>query len=512
MQAARVPAAQYLRMSTDEQEFSLANQAAHIARYAETRGFEVVRSYQDPGKSGVLLKHRKGLSDLLADVVGGNANYKAILVYDVSRWGRFQDADEAAHYEFLCKSAGVQVRYCAEPFENDGLLPHYLVKVLKRTMAAEYSRELGVKSFESQQKFVRLGFRMGSQPGYGFRRMAVSANGKAKGLLDTGQCKSLLTDRVTLVHGPQEEVQCVRRIYALCLNRGLGLTAIARFLNRLGRKRRGAPWTQYSIREVLTNPKYAGWYVWNRTSRKLHSAPRPLAPDRWLSKRNAFPPIVSQLTFDRVQSRLRRNREATWSDAELLRRLKLLLARRGYLGERLIAQTKGMPSVSTYYKRLGPFQRIYELIRYRPSERLFNRCYSRRNTVRLRDALIGKIKALFPDTAKVFRLPRKMRPILQFGDLAVSVILCPTSYRAKEKPFWCLNPVPAESGFITLLCTLNSANDGFHSFYLFPRIDKSKTCRLREECGWLSRGERLEDLTQLYDSSMHLSIQRRAES
>jgi hypothetical protein len=32
-----------------------------------------------------------------------------------SRWGRFQDADESAHYEFLCKSAGIPVHYCAEP-------------------------------------------------------------------------------------------------------------------------------------------------------------------------------------------------------------------------------------------------------------------------------------------------------------------------------------------------------------------------------------------------------------
>jgi len=47
--------------------------------------------------------------------VSGHAAYKAILVYDVSRWGPFQDNDEAAHYEFLCKSTGVPVHYCAEP-------------------------------------------------------------------------------------------------------------------------------------------------------------------------------------------------------------------------------------------------------------------------------------------------------------------------------------------------------------------------------------------------------------
>lgn len=64
-----------------------------------------------------------------------------ILVYDVSRWGRFQDADESAHYEYICKRAGIQVAYCAEQFENDGSPVSTIVKSLKRAMASEYSRE-----------------------------------------------------------------------------------------------------------------------------------------------------------------------------------------------------------------------------------------------------------------------------------------------------------------------------------------------------------------------------------
>ncbi len=57
-------------------------------------------------------------------MMSGRAQFKVILVYDVSRWGRFQDVDEAAHYEFLCRSASVPVRYCAEQFENDGSVVH----------------------------------------------------------------------------------------------------------------------------------------------------------------------------------------------------------------------------------------------------------------------------------------------------------------------------------------------------------------------------------------------------
>ena len=116
-----IPAAQYLRMSTEHQQYSLQNQSTATQKYAEARGFQIVRTYSDAAKSGLVLRHRPGLQQLLRDVVE-TPPYRVILVYDVSRWGRFQDTDEAAHYEFLCKSAGVPVHYCAETFANDGTL------------------------------------------------------------------------------------------------------------------------------------------------------------------------------------------------------------------------------------------------------------------------------------------------------------------------------------------------------------------------------------------------------
>jgi DNA invertase Pin-like site-specific DNA recombinase len=140
-----VPAAQYVRMSTEDQQYSIANQQATIQAYAKSHGYVVASTYADAGKSGVEIKYRKELRRLLSDVMSGRAQFKTILVYDVSRWGRFQDVDEAAHYEFLCRSAGIPVRYCAEQFENDGSAASAIMKALKRTMAAEYSRELGVK-------------------------------------------------------------------------------------------------------------------------------------------------------------------------------------------------------------------------------------------------------------------------------------------------------------------------------------------------------------------------------
>src|SRR5437868_9480261 len=92
-----VRAAQYVRMSTEHQQYSTANQEDAIREYARRRGFAVVKTYADEGRSGLTAAGRDALRAMIADVQGGSPGYRAILVYDVSRWGRFQDADESEY-------------------------------------------------------------------------------------------------------------------------------------------------------------------------------------------------------------------------------------------------------------------------------------------------------------------------------------------------------------------------------------------------------------------------------
>src|ERR1700712_2164712 len=199
----RNSAAEYVRMSTDHQQYSTANQAQAIREYAARNGFRIKRTYTDSGKSGLSLEDRDALKELINDVQTGNADYSTILVYDVSRWGRFQDADESAYYEYICKRAKIHVQYCAEQFENDGSPVSTIVKGVKRAMAGEYSRELSVKVFTGQCRLIELGFRQGGPPGYGLRRSLIDQSGASKGVLSRGEQKSLQTDRVVLVPGPE---------------------------------------------------------------------------------------------------------------------------------------------------------------------------------------------------------------------------------------------------------------------------------------------------------------------
>jgi len=95
-------AAQYVRMSTEHQQYSTENQGDKIREYAERRGIEIVRTFADEGKSGLRIDGRRALQHLIQTVESGQADFNTILVYDVSRWGRFQDADESAYYEYIC--------------------------------------------------------------------------------------------------------------------------------------------------------------------------------------------------------------------------------------------------------------------------------------------------------------------------------------------------------------------------------------------------------------------------
>ena len=186
-------AAQYVRMSTEHQQYSTNNQEDAILKYAVARGFEIVATYADEGKSGLNIGGRGALQRLLADIERGNPGFEAVLVYDVSRWGRFQDPDEAASYELACRRAGVALHYCAEQFENDGSIGSSIIKTVKRAMAGEYSRELSVKVFAGQSNLIRLGYRQGGPAGFGLRRMLVDQERKTKGELGFGEHKSIQT-------------------------------------------------------------------------------------------------------------------------------------------------------------------------------------------------------------------------------------------------------------------------------------------------------------------------------
>jgi DNA invertase Pin-like site-specific DNA recombinase/DNA-binding winged helix-turn-helix (wHTH) protein len=488
-----IPAAQYLRMSTEDQQFSIVNQEAMIAEYARKYGFEVISTYSDPGRSGVSLKSRKGLRQLLSDVIGGNAQFRAILVYDVSRWGRFQDIDESAHYEFLCRSARVPVHYCAEQFGNDGSVASSVMKTLKRTMAAEYSRELGVKVFAGQERIARLGFRAVGIAAFGLRRMMVSLDGRRKIVLQTRERKAIHTDRTILVPGPRKEVECIRTMFRLAAS-GKTIKEIAGELNRrhmLGAA--GQLWRSDRIHRILINDAYAGWNTYGKTTQKLGQISRAVKPEYWITKPGAFVPIISQSLFDQVQRQLRkRGKHPPKSDADLIRRMKKILEKHGMLTHRLVGQR--------YYTRFGSLMKLYQLVGYQPRSKVLKYSDTERKMRRLREGLYAKLKSLFADRVRFLCFPcQKVGPIVEIdGCCRLGIHLCRTVCRPSREIGWLLALRQCHKHLPALVCTVDSSHSELLEFYVLPPFKGSEKHKIiRRDTAWVRSGKKLENLQDL---------------
>jgi DNA invertase Pin-like site-specific DNA recombinase len=82
-------------MSTDHQQYSPDNQADAVARYATDDGLQIVKSYSDAARSGLQIRNRPGLKQLLKDVVDGGFQFKAILAIELnSQRGNLQSRDQ----------------------------------------------------------------------------------------------------------------------------------------------------------------------------------------------------------------------------------------------------------------------------------------------------------------------------------------------------------------------------------------------------------------------------------
>jgi DNA invertase Pin-like site-specific DNA recombinase len=465
-------------MSTEHQKYSTENQAEIIAQYAAQRGFEIVRTYEDAGKSGLRLDGRLSLQRLIADLRSGSADFEAVLVYDVSRWGRFQDADESAYYEFICREAGIKVHYCAEQFENDGSLSATIIKSMKRAMAGEYSRELSAKVFTRQCRLIRLGFRQGGPAGYGLRRQLLDEHRQPKAILDRGEQKSLQTDRVVLRPGPPEEVEVVRRLYRMFVVQRRAEREIAETLNAEGiLTDLSRPWTRGTIHQILTNEKYIGNNVYNRASFKLKTRRVVNPPDIWVRRDGAFEPIV-ELDFFEAAQRIIQDRTRRYSDQELLDRLSAILSEKGWLSGLIIDEMDDMPSSSTFRHRFGSLVRAYQLVGYTPG-----RDYRYIETNRT-------LRALHPDVvnqviAKVEQQGGAVRqdPISDLlhinEEFSASLVIARCQVSAAGSLHWKVRFDHGLRPSITIAVRMGEGNTSIRDYYLLPWLEAGTTPSLR---------------------------------
>jgi DNA invertase Pin-like site-specific DNA recombinase len=476
-------AAAYVRMSTEHQQYSTSNQMDVIREYATRRNMEIVMVYSDEGKSGLSIQGRASLAGMIADVESKRTNFSCILVYDVSRWGRFQDADESAYYEYLCKRAGIAVHYCAEQFENDGSNISSIFKSVKRGMAGEYSRELSAKVFRGACRLIQLGFKQGGTAGFGLRRMLVDHTGQKKGLLKMGEHKSIQTDRVILVPGPEEEVETVRWMYNAFVNEGKNEGEIMKLLNEQGILTDfQRPWTRGTVHEVLTNEKYLGHNVYHRTSCKLKQRHVENPPEKWIRADNAFVGIIDSTLFLAAQSIIL-TRSHKWSDEEMLEKLRGILTQHGRISGILIDEAEDLPSSSAFRNRFGSLVSAYRLIGYDPeidySFIEINRQIRKRHPEIVAE-VVGKLRQMGSSVS----IDEKSDLILVNEEWTVSIVLCRYQQSEAGTARWVIRLDEGLKPDITIAVRMDETNTGIRDYYLLPALDMTwGKLRMAEENG-----------------------------
>ena len=383
-------AAAYVRMSTDAQKYSTEHQMYAIDAYARANDIEIVAVYSDEGRSGLSLKNRDALRKLIADITSKVIHFSLVLVYDVSRWGRFQDLDEAAHYEFLCRQCGVEIRYVSEHFSDENTPSSAILKGIKRILAAEYSRDLSKRIYLAQARYTTLGFLANGACPFGFRLASVNADGVILDVRGPGERKRSLQDKTILVQGPPEEVETVRRIFDMYVNQRLRPSEIRDWLRRIGAKQlSGQPFSSFALLNLLKNEKYIGNVIYGQTRSKLGSNPQKTDSSTWVRANGACPQLVDIELFNRAQARMA-ERRGRISNAAMLEKLKVLLEMHGTLNKALINADPDTPSEKSYRDRFGT---LYEAYRQVGFKRFFDYPGGRRHFSAFKRILVGELTA-----------------------------------------------------------------------------------------------------------------------
>jgi DNA invertase Pin-like site-specific DNA recombinase len=496
----------YVRMSTDHQKYSTENQADAIKEYAIRNRIEIVKTYADAGKSGLKIDGRDALKSLLADVQASSTNFTVILVLDVTRWGRFQDADESAYYEYMCRRAGIDVQYVAEQFENDGSPVSTIIKSVKRAMAGEYSRELSSKVFAGQCRLIELGFRQGGHAGYGLRRILVDEHGEPKAQLKLGEQKSLQTDRVILMPGPSEEIENVNWIYRAFIDEGLQEGQIAVLLNQRGvLTDLGRRWTRAAVHGILINEKYIGNNIYNRRSFKLKKQRVTNHPDMWVRADGAFDAIIAARYFFVAQGIIReRNRK--FSDEEMLTKLKTLHERQGWLSGILIDNAEGMPSSGAYANRFGGLLQAYQLVGYNPG---YDQSYieDNRHLRKMYPEIVENVIQKIQDLGGHVRREVTNDFLIVNGEIKVSLVICRCLQTDAGNDRWKIQFDAGLMPDITIAVRMDQTNRQIFDYYLIPSLDvENPRLRLAENNHFALDAYRFENLEAFFMLTERIAV------
>lgn len=305
--------ATYVRMSTNRQEQSPAQQRTAIEAHAAKHGYQIVKEYSDLGVSGTSVDKRRGFKQMHADALAGK--FDRILCFDRSRFGRL-DSIESGRWIAPLREAGVELETIAEGVSNwndfGGRVIDAVLSESKNAFAVDLARAttrgLTSKAVEGR------GYTGGVTP-YGYRRV-TTIEGR---------------NRISMLELDATTADIVRRMFEFYAAPGGSLNGVARMLNelRIPCANRGKLWRRNSVERILQNRVYVGDAVWGRraTGKFFTRANgseiitrKPYAKRSWttpIERLDAVPAIIDRETFAKVQRLMEERKKQTRSKASI---------------------------------------------------------------------------------------------------------------------------------------------------------------------------------------------------
>ena len=299
-----------------------------------------------------------------------------------------------------------------------------------------------------------------------------------KSELKHGEQKSLQTDRVILVPGPEPEVGVVRHIFRMFIDQRLNESEIARALNADG----GHQWTRGTVHQVLTNEKYIGHNVYNRVSFKLKKKRVKNPPEMWVRSDDAFDAIVDPKDFYTARGMILERRRRM-SDEEMLVQLRSMLEKHGRLSALLIDETEGAPSSTAYRHRFGSLIRAYECISYAP-ERDYSFVELNRELRKMHPKLVADVVDSLRRIGGAVHVDPATDLLTVNQMFTASIVLAKCTRTAAGSFRWNIRFDHDHEPDLTVAVRLDAANSAALDYFLLPALDMDGDgLRLAEENG-----------------------------
>ena len=277
----------YARVSTDQDEQinSLENQVQYYTELIQSRpNWRFVPGYVDEGISGGSTKKRDNFNRMIRDAKAGMFDF--IITKEISRFSRSTLDSIRYTQELLDYNVGVF-------FQNDNI----------NTLDTDSEFRLVIMAGVAQDEIRKLSERLK----FGFRQAIknghVLGNDKLYGY-DKKDCVLTVNE---------EEAEIIRIIFDLYGNQRLGTRTISKRLMELGyTSREGNAFNTLTIRHILENPKYKGWYCGNKSQSVDYRTKRNVLLDEseWVTYPDpSIPAIVSEELWNRANALYRRRRE-----------------------------------------------------------------------------------------------------------------------------------------------------------------------------------------------------------